>query len=69
MSTTLGWTALIEAVILGDGRANHIAVVKSLVDAGANVEIADRSSVTPFAHAQSRGYSEIAEIIGAVRSR
>lgn len=65
----LGWTALIEAVILGDGRANHISVVKALVEAGADTTISDRSSVTPLAHAQSRGYSEIAEIIGASASR
>ena len=65
----LGWTALIEAVILGDGGANHIAVVKALIDAGADATIADRSSVTPLAHAQSRGYSEIARIIGAVADR
>ncbi len=55
----LGWTALIEAVILGDGGADHQAVVRLLVDAGADRSIADRDGVTPLAHAQSRGFAEM----------
>ena len=62
----LGWTALLEAVILGDGGPRHTAVVKALVDAGANVNIADRGGVTPLQHAQDRGYREIEAILGAV---
>ena len=51
----LGWTALLEAVILGDGGAAHTEIVRFLVEAGANVNIADRDGVTPLAHAkQSR---------------
>lgn len=59
----LGWTALIEAVILGDGGTDHIATVKALVDAGANVNIADRDGVTPLAHAERRGYTRMVELI------
>ncbi len=59
----LGWTALIEAVILGDGGPDHIATVKALVDAGASASIADRNGVTPLNHAEARGYTEMAEII------
>ncbi|NNF78576.1 MAG: ankyrin repeat domain-containing protein [Rhizobiales bacterium] len=59
----LGWTALIEAVVLGDGGPDHIATVKALVDAGAKTSIADRAGVTPLAHAEKRGYTEIAAII------
>ncbi len=59
----LGWTALIEAVILGDGEADHIKTVRSLVVAGADQAIPDRNGVTPLAHAEARGYSEIAEIL------
>lgn len=36
----LGWTALIEAVILGDGGPRHVQIVKLLIDAGANVNLA-----------------------------
>ena len=60
----LGWTALIEAVILGDGGKRHVATVRALVDAGAKREIGDRQGVTPLQHAQARGYSEMVAILG-----
>ena len=63
----LGWTALIEAVILGDGGPRHVSVVKALVEAGADVTIADRSGVTPLDHARQRGYTAMAEIIGGTK--
>ncbi len=59
----LNWTALIEAVVLGDGGPNHVAIVKALVDAGADIPIGDRDGVTPLAHAEGRGYKEIADLI------
>jgi ankyrin repeat protein len=60
----LGWTALIEAVILGDGGADHQNVVRLLVEAGADRSIADRDGVTPLNHARSRGYTEMVAILG-----
>ena len=59
----LGWTALLEAVILGDGGPRHTEIVKLLVDAGANVSIADRDGVTPLIHARRRGYTEMVTIL------
>ena len=59
----LGWTALIEAVVLGDGGPEHVATVKALVESGADATIADRSGVTPLSHAKSRGFTEIEDII------
>jgi uncharacterized protein len=59
----LGWTALIEAIILGDGGARHLACVQALVTGRANPNIADRSGVTPLAHARRRGYSAMAGLI------
>lgn len=59
----LGWTALLEAVILGDGGPDHLAVVRALVDAGASTKISDRDGVLPLEHALSRNYSAIAKII------
>jgi len=59
----LDWTALIEAVVLGNGGPNHIRTVRTLVEAGADLSIGDRNGVTPLQHAVSRGYVEIAEII------
>ena len=68
----LGWTALIEAVVLGDGRSAHQQTVRHLVDAGANREIADRQGKRPLDLAKQRGYQEIVsdagEIIRGVRA-
>ncbi len=65
----LGWTALIEAIILGDGGARHTEVVRILVSAGAGVNIADRSGVTPLAHARSRNYALIVSILDRAGAR
>lgn len=60
----LGWTALLEAVILGDGGPAHREIVGLLVDAGAK-NIADRDGVTPLEHARRRGFKEMAARIEA----
>ncbi|WP_206444389.1 ankyrin repeat domain-containing protein [Nocardioides turkmenicus] len=59
----LGWTALLEAVILGEGSDRWQRVVRSLLENGADPSIADRDGVTPLEHARSRGFTEIARII------
>jgi uncharacterized protein len=59
----LGWTALIEAVILGDGGPRHQKTVAHLVKAGADRSIADRDGVTPLEHAEKRGYAEIVKLL------
>jgi hypothetical protein len=59
----LGWTALLEAVILGDGGPRHVAIVRLLVEARAAVDRADRQGVTPLAHARARGYAEMVRIL------
>jgi len=59
----LGWTALIEAVILGNGGRRHVETVRALVEAGANVTLADRQAVTALAHARQRGYHEMVTIL------
>ncbi|RAP78730.1 ankyrin repeat domain-containing protein [Paenibacillus montanisoli] len=59
----LHWTALLEAVILGNGREKHQKIVQLLVDHEADVHIADKDGVTPLAHAKRRGYSEIEQIL------
>lgn len=59
----LGWTALMEAVVLGDGGRNHQQVVRLLLEAGADRSIADRDGVAPLAHARARGYSEIVKLL------
>ena len=59
----LGWTALIESIVLGDGGPRHTATLKALVDAGANVNIADRNGTTPLHLAQANGYRDMAAIL------
>lgn len=59
----LGWTALIEAVILGDGGLRHQKTVAHLVKAGADRSIADRGGRTPLDHARQRGYAEIEKLL------
>jgi len=59
----LGWTALIESIVLGSGGARHVATLKALVDAGANVNLADRRGTTPLALASGRGYGEMVVIL------
>jgi ankyrin repeat protein len=66
---SLGWTAVIESIVLGDGGARHTATLKALVDAGANLQIADRDGRTPLALAQGRGYREMVAILERARPR
>ena len=59
----LGWTALTEAVILGDGSAKYQSVVLSLLAHGADVHIKDRDGVNVLEHAKSKGHTEIVNIL------
>jgi ankyrin repeat protein len=65
----LGWTALIESIVLGDGGKRHVATLKALVDAGANVNRADRAGATPLTLAKMRGYTEMVTILEAAGAR
>jgi ankyrin repeat protein len=59
----LGWTALLEAVILGDGSGRYQQIVRVLLGAGADPSIADKNGVTALEHARSKGYGEIAQML------
>ena len=59
----LGWTALMEAIVLGNGDARHTATVRALVEAGCDVNKPDRQGLTPLQHARRRGYVEMARIL------
>ncbi len=59
----LGWTALIEAIVLGDGEERHTAVVKALVEAGADINLADSSGKTPLELARNRSYQNMIDIL------
>ncbi len=63
----LGWTALLEAVILGEGGPVHQQIVRLLLEAGADPLVADRDGVTPLEHARKLGYGRIAAILEAAQ--
>jgi ankyrin repeat protein len=58
-----GWTALMEAVILGDGGSRHQEIVRLLLDHGADAGIADKEGVTPLQHARNKRFKEIARML------
>ena len=59
----LGWTAMIEVVILGRGGPRHIASLRALIDAGARRDLADRQGRTPLDHARERGYAAMVAML------
>jgi hypothetical protein len=65
----LHWTAVIESIVLGDGGPRHQATLKALVDAGANLQLADRQGNTPLQLARSRGYAEMVQMLEAAGAR
>jgi uncharacterized protein len=63
----LGWTAVIESIVLGDGGPRHTDTLRALVEAGANVNLPDRQGQTPLSLARSRGYNTMVSILEGVR--
>ncbi|WFR65546.1 ankyrin repeat domain-containing protein [Paenibacillus amylolyticus] len=59
----LGWTALLEAVILGDGGPRHQQIVALLLQYGADPKIADLDGITPLAHARRHQYAEMERLL------
>ena len=59
----LGWTALMEAVVLGDGGPRHVETVRVLLAAGADRGIPDRQGISPLQHAEARGYRAMVELL------
>ncbi|MGE6610579.1 ankyrin repeat domain-containing protein [Peribacillus sp. NPDC076916] len=59
----LGWTALLEAIILNNGDGKQQETVKLLIDHGADVSIPDNGSMTPLQHAREKGFIEIEQIL------
>nr|WP_263325217.1 ankyrin repeat domain-containing protein [Neobacillus sp. Marseille-Q6967] len=59
----LGWTALLEAIILNNGNEKQKQTVQLLIDHGADVNIPDNNNVTPLEHAHKEGFKEIEQIL------
>ena len=65
----LHWTALIEAIVLGDGGVRHQNCVQALLAAGANTQLADRENRTPLQLAIARGYETMVRALRAAGAR
>lgn len=65
----LGWNALLEAIILSKQGETQVAIVQTLVAAGADVNIADKDGITPLRHAKSRSMDKIVSILSKAGAR
>ena len=65
----LHWTAVTESIVLGDGGPRHQATLKALIDAGANLQIADREGRTPAQLARERGYQALVVLLEQAGAR
>lgn len=59
----LTWTALMEAIVLGNGGKTHTQIVQLLVDAGCDVNIPDKDGISPLQHANKKGFKNIVSIL------
>ncbi|OOB89150.1 hypothetical protein BZY71_00255 [Leclercia adecarboxylata] len=59
----VGWTPLLEAIVLNDGGPRQQAIVKLLLDHGANPHMTDKYGKSPLELAREKGFSEIAELL------
>ncbi|MBD3940325.1 ankyrin repeat domain-containing protein [Microbacterium sp. NEAU-LLC] len=58
-----GWTALLEAVVFGDGGADQQEIVRLLLAAGADPGIRDAAGLTAREEAERRGFPELATLL------
>jgi uncharacterized protein len=58
-----GWTALITAVVLGNGKKEHLETVEALVTARADGDIKDRQGKTAIDYARARGYTDMVRVL------
>ncbi len=61
----VGWTPLLEAIVLNDGGATQQEIVKLLLDHGANPHMTDKYGKTPLELAWDKGFAEIAHLLVA----
>jgi hypothetical protein len=57
------WTALLEAVILGDGSEPYAEIIRILLAAGADPSIGDREGITALQHAEQLGHDRLVAVL------
>ncbi|MBG9758227.1 ankyrin repeat domain-containing protein [Lysinibacillus sphaericus] len=65
----LGWTALMEAIVLNNGNPTQQTAIQMLIDHGADVNIPDKNNMSPLQHAKQKGFKEIEEILVAAGAK
>jgi hypothetical protein len=65
----LHWTAVIEAIVLGDGGIRHQRSLQALLDAGADTRLTDREGRTPLALARGRGFGAMVALLERAGAR
>src|SRR5690606_37010862 len=65
----LGWTALMETVILSDGGKLHQDILKIVVGGGAAACIPDHDGVHPLDHAKVQRYAKMLDRLSGVQYR
>ncbi|WP_205960303.1 ankyrin repeat domain-containing protein [Ramlibacter henchirensis] len=65
----LHWTAVIEAIVLGDGGPRHQQTLQALIDAGANLGLRDRQGNTPLQLARARGFTRMVQMLEQAGAR
>lgn len=63
LTNNLGWTALVETIILGDGGPVRQQTVELLLAHGAKPGMTDEWGVSPVELARKRGFNEIVAIL------
>ena len=59
----VGWTPLLEAIVLNDGGIKQQAIVQLLLEHGASPHLTDKYGKTPLELARERGFEEIAQLL------
>ena len=63
----LGWTALHEAILLGDGSERYVETVRLLLDHGADPSLPTSEGQDPLVLAENRGQDEVAALLRGAR--
>jgi ankyrin repeat protein len=59
----VGWTPLLEAIVLRDGGPDQVEIVRLLLDHGASPHMSDKYGRSPLELAQQLGFDDIAKLL------